>query len=584
MKTKIKKIKHLLLLIGVYFFLSQVFANNLTSPAYSSQNECIQAKEKNNKLYPSYVRSNCYIKDGYWYYQICDKNEKCDINLQKNLVNVWTSQEISNNDFWSCRVSKKYTLLNLELQTKLDNLLIKLNSKLSNQSGVVRGLVYGFYDYMLNKLVNSAKYKNNEAVKQVFGYLSDKFVCAIKKLLTRDMSLTNSSYNEEVDDFLKDAFGVSFKEGSNKNKTSNTLERDLNNFITFMQEKWVSSDLLRNYVNNYKLLPDSYRSKLKKSVDNLTSDEIATGNNNAIYFISFDKLQYKNLPLWIGNDKDALKYCQSKYGTWIKFVYRLVSPLSRVSSLSGKNFYYLSNGQYKLSTVKYGNPKILNYVLVGLVCGNNKKKVEREWKEKVVEFVRSHPVKKIINIKKKYYSIKMPTYKNLPLWIGNDKDALKYCQSKYWDKITTVYRLVLPLNYVSSLSGKNFYYLSNGQYKLSTVKYGNPKILNYVLVSILCGQGYTKDGIGAIWQQLLNKLKKNLNQPRWKKVCTVTDYKFSKVYGTYTRDRSNLRDWHRWTYCNGLGSNYDKRKVVASGKKRDIYVYTSDNVKYYGSY
>jgi len=70
-------------------------------------------------------------------------------------------------------------------------------------------------------------------------------------------------------------------------------------------------------------------------------------------------------------------------------------------------------------------------------------------------------------------------------------------------------------------------------------------------------------------------------QKRWYKVCTVTDYKFSSVYGTYIRDRSNLRDWHWWTYCNGLGSNYDKRKVVASGKKRIIYVYTSDNVGYY---
>ena len=67
------------------------------------------------------------------------------------------------------------------------------------------------------------------------------------------------------------------------------------------------------------------------------------------------------------------------------------------------------------------------------------------------------------------------------------------------------------------------------------------------------------------------------NQPRRYYVCTVTDYNFSNVYGVYIRDRNNLRDWRRWTYCRWLSSNYSKRKVIANGKSREIYVYTSSN-------
>jgi flagellin-specific chaperone FliS len=171
------------LILSVIGWLGITFAENsaniIVSTAYSSLDSCKSAVDRNNKLYPDYKRSKCYEKDGYYYYNICNKDtSSCEASISNNANNNGRDKS---SVLWSCELTENYVYIKWKLKDKVDWILVKLDKKLENNSKIVNGYIYGFYDYMLGKLWSQDKYKNNKVVQELIKYLWNKFRCWFKK-------------------------------------------------------------------------------------------------------------------------------------------------------------------------------------------------------------------------------------------------------------------------------------------------------------------------------------------------------------------------------------------------------------------
>ena len=288
-----KRIKFLMLLLFAFIWIigySNVVAGSVQSVAYTTKKSCEDAIVKNKKLYPQYTRSGCYTENGYYYYNICDNWTSCKIK------SIWTG---SNNDdvFGQCKVDlKKYNKINSKVDLVLSKFLSKISRKFVSYPKVEQGLIYWFYDYLLWKLKDNVKYKNNIVIQQVIWYLQDNFRCVVSKYMW------NNSYDVEL--FLDNVFGGK--------KVDNNRQSALKSFIMFMHEKWTKRDTLYRYIKYYKLIDSgdrSYMIKIINTIYNNTNDSVVNwicaikefSNqkwDDIIYKIAFVKTNSHNVINW----------------------------------------------------------------------------------------------------------------------------------------------------------------------------------------------------------------------------------------------------------------------------------------------
>ncbi len=216
-----KTTKNFLVTLGVILFPVLSYANtisslelekqtkewNILSDSFNSLSECTITKDRYNKEFTSYKRSDCFLHNNKYYYFICQLSNSCSVNLS---IISW--ENTSSTSIWS-----------IPHQQKLDAFLTKVKNVRKELNNDAK------FETVLNQLISQLKtlrdnYKTNSLISQMINYL-DISVQAIKKDLIQ---------NKDVDTFFCQLSGdceneLVIKTNVNTNSSINTTNTSTNN-------------------------------------------------------------------------------------------------------------------------------------------------------------------------------------------------------------------------------------------------------------------------------------------------------------------------------------------------------------------